>query len=35
MDAKAASGVSFDDVQKKIIYDEIEVVKMKSVSMLV
>lgn len=30
MDAKAASGVSFDEVQKKIIYVEIEVVKMKS-----
>lgn len=34
MEAKAASGASFDDVQKKIIYDEIEAVKMKSVSTL-
>jgi len=32
MEAKSAKGASFDDVQKKIIYDEIEVVKMKAVS---
>ncbi|XP_062227766.1 uncharacterized protein LOC133926047 [Phragmites australis] len=30
LEAKSASGTSFDDVQKKIIHDEIEVVKMKS-----
>ncbi|XP_012702778.1 uncharacterized protein LOC101776244 [Setaria italica] len=30
MDAKSVSGASFDEVQKKIIHDEIEVVKMKS-----
>lgn len=30
MEAKSAKGASFDDVQKKIIYDEIEVVKMKT-----
>lgn len=30
LEAKSASGASFDDVQKKIIYDEIEVVKMKA-----
>ncbi|WVZ67233.1 hypothetical protein U9M48_016341, partial [Paspalum notatum var. saurae] len=32
LEAKSASGASFDDVQKKIIYDEIEVVKMKDKS---
>ena len=31
-EAKSASGASFDDVQKKIIYNDIEVVKMKAVS---
>ncbi|KAG0541807.1 hypothetical protein BDA96_02G049600 [Sorghum bicolor] len=30
MEAKAANGASFDDVQKKIIYDDVEVVKMKA-----
>ncbi|KAL6646370.1 hypothetical protein ACP70R_017978 [Stipagrostis hirtigluma subsp. patula] len=30
LEAKSASGASFDDVQKKIIHDEVEVVKMKS-----
>ncbi|WVZ91180.1 hypothetical protein U9M48_037384 [Paspalum notatum var. saurae] len=30
LEAKSASGASFDDVQKMIIYDEIEVVRMKT-----
>ncbi|CAN6164073.1 unnamed protein product [Urochloa humidicola] len=30
LEAKSASGVNFDEVQKKIIHDEIEVVKMKA-----
>lgn len=32
LDAKSVSGASFDGIQKKIIYDEVEVVKMKVVS---
>jgi hypothetical protein len=35
MEAKAANGASFDDVQKKIIYDDVEVVKMKAVRIYV
>ena len=32
MEANSANGASFDDIQKKIIHDDVEVVKMKAVS---